>query len=146
AGKRFDRMAARPSKTQDSTVTEYLYTYHHWISDYDNSEHREWATHRIIRKTAKRIFIFDVHSERFLIPEKLAEHPEDFTTISLDRQKLDHDGKVYSRGRGSGCECYYNEQGKARFDAECLHRPVPPCLAALGLSHGCTEKEIKRAF
>jgi hypothetical protein len=139
-------MAARSSKAEDSVTTEYLYSYHHFLSDYDNSEKRYFVSHRIIKKTAKRIFILDDDTERFFTPEKFAEHPEEFRTISFDRQKLELDGEVYYPRRSLAGHCYYTEQGKARFEAERLQRPVPPCLAMLGLSHGCTKEDIKRAF
>jgi len=147
-------MAAKPTHTEDSAAVEYLYG-------------NGWRPHRIIKKTAKRVFILTDYTEQFFTPEKFAEHPEDFSTISLDRQKLERDGEIWHRPKHSAGGFYYTEEGMRRYKEEQAEREAQwrqqraargytnggggqdgraSCFAILGLSFECTQKDVKRAF
>jgi hypothetical protein len=149
ARRHFNRMKAKPSHVRSGVMVDYLWSDHSGYSDYDNRWYESWCRVRIIRKTAKRVFIARGRlDERNFNPKEYEEHPEWFHTIALDRQKLEREGRVWSRtGRGWG-EYFYTDEGKRNHEAEYArwHSAIPDFLAALGLAKGSTEKDVRRAY
>jgi hypothetical protein len=123
AERRTERLASKPPKTADTAPIEYLYS--SWLSDYDN-EYR-WTQHRIIKRTAKKVFVED----------------ESFGTRVLDREKLEREG--YAFGGRIGHTMYYTEKAMQEREAQ-RYSYRPPCVGALGLSWPCTLDDIKRAW
>ena len=145
---------AKPNdRVKDSVGTEYIYGFH------QGEDRGYWYQYRIIRKTKKRIWIYHYQHN----PEHWPNDPEMWRSISLDREKLERDGRV-NPGRGWWMPSYYNEEGKRQSDAEQAQREAewrrwraengsrndsrnqPGCFTMLGLSFDCTQKDVKRAF
>jgi len=150
ARRRVERMKAKPTRIEDSTTIEYLY------------EAYDWTPRRIIKKTAKRVFVLDNETERFFTPDKFAEHPEDFRTFSINRAMLETEGHAWG-GHGYRSEHFYTEEGMRRYEVEQAQREAewrrrraehgypmqdnqPNCFTTLGIQFDCTQTDVKRAF
>jgi hypothetical protein len=147
ARRHFNRMKAKPSHTRQGVMVDYLwYGGWYWDGDY------EWRQARIIRKTAKRVFVAKrrrLESDIFN-PVEYEEHPEWFHTYALDREKLERTGSARGGSRYH-CEIFYTGEGKRNQEAERVRwhsspAQMPECLSVFGLKPGCSEMDVKRAY
>jgi hypothetical protein len=125
------RRASRKSSTTDAKETEYLYTDD--TSDYDG----HWYSngYRIVKKTAKRVYIED----RIRTWDEDGQTYHDVETIALDRHKLEAEGHAYSK------RCRYSAFFTTPWEAR--HKPrTPQCLEVLGLEGGADSEAITSAY
>ena len=131
------RRAARRSPTMDTKEVEYLYT--DWESDYDG--HHGSTKHRIVKKTAKRVYVARYSVGSCNEDNKWEENGQvfhDIETVVLDRHKLETEGYASNRRCWS---YFYTTPWEER------HRPATPrCLELLGLEGGATAETIKAAY
>jgi DnaJ family protein A protein 2 len=136
------RMQKTSTATDAATLT---FVYRHWISDYDGAE--VWTPYRIVKTTKTRVY---VDAERYR-PD-LAVRPDDWIAhdrpaFLLDRAQPESNGYAWKK---RSYACFYTEAGKQDHEAERRLRfngyRTPDCLSRLGLGHGATITEIKRAY
>ncbi len=126
------KQRARKTSSSDSTAKlEYVYSY--YTSDYDGS----WGStpYRIIKKTAKRIYV------ETICPYKWTDEDGvyyDVETFVLDRDKLEREGFAWSRPRRN---YFYLLPHEERHES-----PVPRCLAVLELTHCSSCTDIDTAY
>ncbi|MDP9310459.1 MAG: J domain-containing protein [Chloroflexota bacterium] len=137
AAKRSQSYANKPKTTAGAASVEFLYE-----EFYSNEDCvYRYYPHRVIKRTAKRIFI-DARSyseEREGIRAAwYADHSEDLHTIALDREAIDQTGKA-STGTGWTRTTFYVTPPE-----HVSH--VPPCFAVLDLAPPCTVADVKRAY
>ena len=120
------RRAARTSEATDATTPEFVYR--HWTSDYDGA----WKStpHRILKKTAKRVYVVWRHHSW----EEDGHVLHDLRTLVLDRNDLETKGEAWNRRR------------KEFFYTSPYEEPPPRCLELLGLKAGCNEDDVNSAY
>lgn len=110
-----ERRAARPSSSSThSKPTEYLFSYHAYVSDQDSRVTRYFYRFQIVKKTAKRIYYLDTAEEIDELTGELVDrgYPliPDLKYVQhgfVDRQKLEADGEVRNRGRHWSSDDYH---------------------------------------
>jgi hypothetical protein len=129
------RRASQQSSTTDAKEIEYLYV------DYEGDYIDGSVAHRIIKKTANRVYVarYPVRSPNE--DDKWEEDGQtyhDVETIVLDRRKLETEGHAHSRR----ChESFHTTPWETR------HRPATPqYLDLLGLEGGASAETIKVAY
>ena len=150
------RANAKPNnKIKESVGIEYLYTFY---EDPDGQMPSDWSQHRVIKKTKKRVWLYQYPYD----PESLPNSPEDWRLFSFDREELEQKGGVFRNW-----QFYYTEEGMRRHKEEQAEREAQwrrqwaergytnggsgqgahaNCFTILGLSFDCTQKDVKRAF
>ncbi len=139
AQKRANAYASKQEKAVGAAPVEFLYE-EYWRSD-DGT--RGYIPHRVIKRTAKRVFIDSRWYDERTAPSRAewyAEHPEALQTIALDRHELEQTGKV-STGTGWGPTTYYLTPPESNSA-----HPVPSYFAMLELTPPCTVADVKRAY
>lgn len=124
------RRAARPSAAQDATKPEYVYS--DWTSDYDCSEGS--TPHRIVKKTAKRVYVERSHRSWKEGDQVFYDVP----TFVLDRQELEATGEAWSRRRRGFFYTTPYEERRQTFK--------PKHLEILGLEPGCSAEAVGAAY
>jgi len=125
-------------------ATEHVYHHESSLSDFDNTIHHRTCAHRILKKTAKSIFI----------EAGCYEHEARGRSHRLDRVKLESvdpifktPGCYFNSGefRGAMCGVFFTLDPVSDWEKE-QDGDVPECLQALGLKLPATEQQVKRAF
>ena len=131
------RCAARKGSATGTKKIEYLYT--DWESDYDG--HKSSSKHRIIKKTAKRVYVAEYSIDSWNEDEKWEENGQTFhdvKTIALDRHQLETQGHASSRRHYS---FFYTTPCEER------RKPSKPMfLDILGLEVGATAEAVGAAY
>ncbi len=119
------------SNMSDAATPEYVYS--HYTSDYDGS----WgsAPYRIIKKTAKRVYV--ERNRPYKWTDADGEY-YDVETFVLDRQELEREGCAWSRRRR---DFYYLRPYEEQHDFR-----VPLCFGVLGLTELCSRSEVESAY
>ncbi len=131
------RRAARKGSATDTKEIEYLYT--DWESDFDG--HQSSSKHRIIKKTAKRVYVAQHSIGSCNEDDKWEENGQtfhDIKTIALDRHQLETQGYASSRRHYS---FFYTTPCEER------RKPSKPkCFEILGLEVGATAEAVGAAY
>lgn len=93
----------------------------------------DWRAHRIVKKTAKRVYVAYDSS-------RVDKDDWDVQTFVLDREELERTGRAIRRVR------HWDQVFYLRPPEPETKRGVPPCIERLGLSYPCTVADVKRAF
>jgi hypothetical protein len=129
------RRVNRKSSTTDAKEIEYLYV------DYEGDYTDGSVAHRIIRKTAKRVFVARYGVNSCNEDDKWEEDGQvyhDVETIALDRHQLETEGCATNKR----CWFYFHTT-----PWEARHKPATSrCLDLLGLEGGASAERIKAAY
>lgn len=126
--------AKTTSDAKDAGRVEYVYS--DWWSDYDGS--RSSSKHRIVKKTAKRIYV-EARSEKW--EDDQGQPYYDVRTIALDRAEFEEHGEAFGGPRGNR-QYYHDRPYEERTEA----LPTVPCFVALGLAPPITSADVSRAY
>ena len=129
------RRVNRKSSTSDAKETEYLYV------DYEGDYTDGSVAHRIIRKTAKRVYVARYGVNSCNEDDQWEEDGQvyhDVETIALDRHQLESEGYATNKR----CWFYFHTT-----PWEARHKPaVSQYLLIFGLEDGATAETIKAAY
>jgi hypothetical protein len=144
------RRAQKQSNGRGTRTVEFVFVLH--VPDSDMGyKPPYWAAHRVIKKTAKRVFVEpSAYYYRKLFctekPEYLERRREvplwEVQLIVLDRQELEEKGEIWHH---PSREKYHTAEWCERWERERLDHP-PDCLRILGLTQPCTREAIQTAF
>ena len=129
------RRASKKSSQTDAKQVEYLYT------DYDGVYSDGSAAHRIIKKTAKRVYVARYPVNSCNEDDEWEEGGQvfhDIQTVVLDRHQLETEGYATSSGHWN---LYYTTPWEERHKSATL-----ACLEVLGLERGANPAAIDGAY
>jgi hypothetical protein len=134
--------------TADSQSTEFVYRIY---SPFDGQFPDEWVIHRIVKRTAKRVYVAPLPWR----PGRRDIHVYDNKAkyLILDRQKLETHGEVYHRHNiyhtaiPDGYIVDYEELHRTGSClVERLYEVMPHYMTILGIDPTSTPDEIRRAY
>lgn len=131
------RRASQPNKTEGTETKEVEYLY----SDYEGDYSEGSLKHRILKRTAKRVYVARHPVNSCNEDDQWEEDGQvfhDIKTVVLDRQQLEAEGYANSRNPWN---MFYTTPREER-----IQPATSRCLAVLGLKRGADREAINGAY
>lgn len=131
------RRASQPNKAENTGAREVEYLYTDYEGDYSEGS----LKHRILKKTAKRVYVARYSVTDCQEDDKWEEDGQvfhDVRTVVLDRQQLETEGCATSKRHWN---MFYTTPREER-----IQPATPRCLAVLGLKRGADRESINGAY
>lgn len=145
------RSPARSSRRWRRPRVEYVYSHYRYTPDDNRDDVDVWERHRVVKRTAQRIYI-DRRAERTDIPPRAltADDLAQAETMVLDRAAFERDGQIRpAREQVYLGRTFYRDADAIDGILTASRRVSPPvaaALAALGLDVVAGAVDVEKAY